>query len=78
MEDLYHLNLEQALADLAHFIHDQKSQNPRLAHSKVVLIGGSYSGSMVAWMTQLYPELISASWASSAPLLAKSDFYGSY
>ncbi|XP_034488476.1 putative serine protease K12H4.7 [Drosophila innubila] len=75
VKDLTHLSLEQALADLAHFIRDQKSRNPKLTHSKVVLIGGSYSGSMVAWMTQLYPELFSASWASSAPLMAKSDFY---
>jgi len=44
--------------------------------SKVILVGGSYSGSLVAWMTQLYPDLIAASWASSAPLLAKADFFG--
>jgi len=76
LEQLRHLSLHQALADLAHFIRYQKSQNPTLTHSKVLLIGGSYSGSMVAWMTQLYPELIAASWASSAPLLAKADFFG--
>ncbi|KAM8704247.1 hypothetical protein ACLKA7_008791 [Drosophila subpalustris] len=75
VDELTYLSLEQALADLAHFIREQKSQNSNLTHSKVLLIGGSYSGSMVAWMTQLYPELFSASWASSAPLLAKSDFY---
>ncbi|KAH8399512.1 hypothetical protein KR215_012137 [Drosophila sulfurigaster] len=72
---LQHLSLEQALADLAYFIRYQKSHNPHLNHSKVILIGGSYSGSMAAWMTQLYPELIAASWASSAPLLAKADFH---
>ncbi|XP_034112359.2 putative serine protease K12H4.7 [Drosophila albomicans] len=72
---LQHLSLEQALADLAYFIRYQKSHNPHLNHSKVILIGGSYSGSMATWMTQLYPELIAASWASSAPLLAKADFH---
>ncbi|KAH8359533.1 hypothetical protein KR093_007390 [Drosophila rubida] len=75
VEQLQHLSLQQALADLAHFIRHQKLHNPQLKQSKVLLIGGSYSGSMVAWMTQLYPELIAASWASSAPLLAKADFH---
>ncbi|XP_016960097.2 putative serine protease K12H4.7 [Drosophila biarmipes] len=72
---LKQLNLHQSLADLAHFIRHQKSENPEMADSKVILVGGSYSGSLVAWMTQLYPDLIAASWASSAPLLAKADFY---
>ncbi|XP_041674936.1 LOW QUALITY PROTEIN: putative serine protease K12H4.7 [Drosophila eugracilis] len=75
LENLKQLNLHQSLADLAHFIRHQKSENPEMRDSKVILVGGSYSGSLVAWMTQLYPELIAASWASSAPLLAKADFY---
>ncbi|XP_017844875.1 putative serine protease K12H4.7 [Drosophila busckii] len=75
LQQLQHLSLRQALADLAHFIRYQKAQHSELQHSKVILIGGSYAGSMASWMTQLYPELISASWASSAPLLAKADFY---
>ncbi|KAH8311478.1 hypothetical protein KR044_006548 [Drosophila immigrans] len=74
-EQLQYLSLHQALGDLAHFIRYQKYHNPQLNQSKVVLIGGSYSGSMVAWMTELHPELIAASWASSAPLLAKADFH---
>ncbi|SPP83757.1 blast:Putative serine protease K12H4.7 [Drosophila guanche] len=75
LDQLQHLSIYQSLADLAHFIRFQKKENPRLRQSKVILVGGSYSGSMVAWMTQLYPDLIAASWASSAPLLAKADFY---
>ncbi|XP_070073361.1 putative serine protease K12H4.7 [Drosophila takahashii] len=75
LDNLKQLNLHQSLADLAHFIRHQKSKNPKMKDSKVILVGGSYSGSLVAWMTQLYPDLISASWASSAPLLAKADFY---
>ncbi|XP_022216259.2 putative serine protease K12H4.7 [Drosophila obscura] len=75
VDQLKHLSIYQSLADLAHFIRYQKSQNPRMKESKVILVGGSYAGSMVAWMTQLYPDLIAASWASSAPLLAKADFY---
>ncbi|XP_064550977.1 putative serine protease K12H4.7 [Drosophila montana] len=75
LEHLKHLSLHQALADLAHFIRYQKSHSSNLTHSKVILVGGSYSGSMAAWMTHLYPDLVTASWASSAPLLAKADFY---
>ncbi|KAH8344145.1 hypothetical protein KR084_005413 [Drosophila pseudotakahashii] len=76
LDHLKQLNLHQSLADLAHFIRHQKSEHPKMRDSKVILVGGSYSGSLVAWMTQLYPDLIAASWASSAPLLAKADFYG--
>lgn len=76
VKNLKYLNLHQALADVAHFIRYQKSQSANLTHSKVILIGGSYSGSMAAWMTHLYPELVAAVWASSAPVLAKADFYG--
>ncbi|KAH8248220.1 hypothetical protein KR038_006423 [Drosophila bunnanda] len=72
---LKQLNLHQSLADLAHFIRHQRSENSEMRDSKVILVGGSYSGSLAAWMTQLYPELIASSWASSAPLLAKADFY---
>ncbi|XP_001954817.4 putative serine protease K12H4.7 [Drosophila ananassae] len=75
VHQLKQLNLQQSLADLAFFIRHQKSNNPELKDSKVILVGGSYSGSMVTWMTQRYPDLIAASWASSAPLLAKADFY---
>ncbi|KAH8318754.1 hypothetical protein KR074_005390 [Drosophila pseudoananassae] len=75
VSQLKQLNLKQSLADLAFFIRHQKSENSELQDSKVILVGGSYSGSMVTWMTQKYPDLIAASWASSAPLLAKADFY---
>ncbi|XP_002096319.3 putative serine protease K12H4.7 [Drosophila yakuba] len=73
--NLKKLGLHQSFADLAHFIRHQKSNSPEMKDSKVILVGGSYSGSLVAWMTQLYPDLIAASWASSAPLLAKADFF---
>ncbi|XP_017112071.2 putative serine protease K12H4.7 [Drosophila elegans] len=75
LHHLKQLNLHQSLADLAHFIRHQKSENAEMRDSKVILVGGSYSGSLAAWMTQLYPDLVAASWASSAPLLAKADFY---
>lgn len=67
------LSVEQALADVAHFIVEIKKQ-PRYSNSRVVLVGGSYSATMAAWFRQLYPHLAVGSWASSAPVLAKVDF----
>lgn len=67
------LTIEQALADLAHFIVTVR-QEERYANSQVILVGGSYSATMVAWFRQLYPHLAVGAWASSAPMLAKVDF----
>ncbi|XP_063709095.1 thymus-specific serine protease-like [Culicoides brevitarsis] len=73
-ENLKWLNVDQALADLAAFIQWFKATTPGLADSKVILVGGSYAGTMAIWMRQKYPHLVTGSWASSAPLLAKVDF----
>lgn len=43
-ENLRFLSVDQALADLAHFIHHIKSSTPGLEKSGVVMVGGSYSG----------------------------------
>lgn len=71
--NLRFLSVEQALADVAHFIVEIKSQ-PRYANSQVALVGGSYSATMAAWFRQLYPHLAVGAWASSAPVNAKVDF----
>uniref|UniRef100_A0A336N030 CSON003791 protein n=1 Tax=Culicoides sonorensis TaxID=179676 RepID=A0A336N030_CULSO len=73
-ENLKYLNVDQALADLARFIVWFKSVTPGLENSKVIVVGGSYAGTMAVWMRQKYPDLVQGSWASSAPLLAKTDF----
>ncbi|XP_017475617.1 PREDICTED: putative serine protease K12H4.7 [Rhagoletis zephyria] len=73
--NLKYLSSRQALADLAHFIQQLKFSEVELAKSKIILTGASYSASLVAWFARLYPNLMSAGWASSAPLLAKVDFY---
>lgn len=67
------MTIEQALADLAHFITHIKRQD-RYANSNVILVGGSYAATMVAWFRQLYPHLAVGAWASSAPVLAQADF----
>jgi hypothetical protein len=73
-ENLRYLNVDQALADLAHFIVFARQTIPGLENSKVILVGGSYSATMAVWFRQKYPHLAVGSWASSAPLLAKVDF----
>lgn len=60
--------------DLANFIVQIKREQTRYANSKVILFGSSYSGSMVAWFRKLYPQLAVGGWASSAPILAISNF----
>lgn len=72
-ENLRYLSIDQALADVAHFITTIR-QEPKYHESKVVVIGGSYAGTMATWFRQKYPHLAAGAWASSAPLLGKFDF----
>ena len=74
MDNLRYLNVDQALADLAHFIVEMKATNPLLTNSGVILVGGSYSATMVTWFMQKYPHLANGAWSSSAPLEAQVDF----
>ncbi|XP_028179351.1 putative serine protease K12H4.7 [Ostrinia furnacalis] len=73
-ENLAYLSARQALADSARLLKLIKSM-PKFRSSKVVVVGGSYSGNLAAWMKLLYPELVDAAIASSAPVLAKKYFY---
>lgn len=66
--------MDQALADLAHFITSIKEETPELRNSGVVMMGGSYSASVATWFRLKYPDLVNGVWASSAVLLAKADF----
>eukprot|EP00834_Sanchytrium_tribonematis_P007812 NODE_776_length_3975_cov_0.468008.p1 type:complete len:462 gc:universal NODE_776_length_3975_cov_0.468008:1407-22(-) len=60
---------DEAVEDLATFAN---SFGPT---KKWILIGGSYSGSLVHYTVGKYPELFHTGWSSSAPLHAKEDFY---
>lgn len=73
-ETLQYLSSRQALADFAKLLEEIKSM-PKYNSSKIVVVGGSYSGNLAAWMKVLYPDLVDAAIASSAPVLAKKDFY---
>jgi serine protease 16 len=73
-KNLQHLSADQALADLARIIGHIKS-DLNTDSSKVVTIGGSYPGNLAAWFRLKYPSVTQGSIASSAPVLAQTNFY---
>ncbi|XP_049548662.1 putative serine protease K12H4.7 [Anopheles darlingi] len=73
-DKLKYLNIDQALADLAHFVIEMRKTIPGAERSGVIMTGGSYSATMVAWFRQKYPHLVNGAWASSAPVFAKMEF----
>ena len=90
-ENLKYLSSEQALADIKQFIlylkslqgnqADNASSPPlklpySLADSKVAVAGGSYPGSLAAWMKLKHGDVISGAISNSAPVLAQVDFHG--
>ncbi|CAI2354978.1 unnamed protein product [Caenorhabditis sp. 36 PRJEB53466] len=72
-KDLSFLRSLQAVYDIAEFVN-HVNQNKR-SSQKWVTFGGSYSGSLSAWARELFPELINAAVASSAPVQTKTDFF---
>ncbi|GLV36739.1 uncharacterized protein CBL_02426 [Carabus blaptoides fortunei] len=73
-KNLKFLSTEQALEDVAVFIRMLKS-NSEFVNSKIIVCGGSYGGNLAIWMRATYPTLVHAAWSSSAPVLAKVDFF---
>ncbi|XP_075228469.1 putative serine protease K12H4.7 [Lycorma delicatula] len=73
-ENLKYLSSEQALADLAYFIQGMKAEYGLTNANKWIAFGGSYPGSLAAWLRFKYPHLVHAAVSSSGPLLAKADF----
>uniref|UniRef100_A0A182MDR6 Serine protease K12H4.7 n=1 Tax=Anopheles culicifacies TaxID=139723 RepID=A0A182MDR6_9DIPT len=73
--NLAYLTSEQALADLAYFIvamNEKYALRPQ--KNRWIAFGGSYPGSLAAWLREKYPSLVHGSISSSGPLLAKIDF----
>ncbi|EGG23012.1 Putative serine protease [Cavenderia fasciculata] len=74
--DTKHLHLlttEQALADYANF-RQFIAAKYNTGSSKWISFGGSYSGSLSAWLRLKYPQLIDGAIATSAPVEAQLDF----
>lgn len=72
-----YLSSEQALADLAYFIEYVNIGYKFSNDTKWIVFGGSYGGSLAAWMRAKYPHLVHGAVSTSGPLLAQIDFEGS-
>lgn len=72
-ENLSYLSSTQALADLARIIGYIKNEYDT-QKSRIITVGGSYPGNLAAWFRLKYPSVTHASIASSAPMLAQTNF----
>ncbi|CAG06389.1 unnamed protein product [Tetraodon nigroviridis] len=72
-DNLRFLSSRQALADLAHF-RTVIAEARGLTNAKWVAFGGSYPGSLAAWLRLKYPHLVHAAVATSAPIHATVNF----
>ncbi|KAF5283542.1 hypothetical protein FQA39_LY17322 [Lamprigera yunnana] len=73
-ENLVYLSSQQALADLANFVVVTNKRYNLSSKVKWIVFGGSYPGSLAAWMRLKYPHLIDGAMSASGPLLALADF----
>nr|CAD7570017.1 unnamed protein product [Timema californicum] len=78
VKNLRYLSSEQALADLAEFIEAMNDKYKLTSATKWIVFGGSYPGSLAAWLRFKYPHLIHGAVSTSGPLLAKADFQEYY
>jgi len=67
------LSSRQAVEDVANFVKSMNRVWNLNSSNKWITWGGSYPGMMAGWSRLKHPELIHASVASSAPVLAKLD-----
>merc|ERR1719219_1989911 len=70
-ENMKYLCSRQGLEDAGHFI---SAMNERHNLTTWITFGGSYAGSLSAWMRLRFPHLVTGSVSSSGPLFAKLDF----
>ena len=78
VKNLVYLSSEQALADIAYFIEGMHKTHNLPKNAKWIVFGGSYAGSLAAWMRLKYPHLVHGAMSASGPLLAKIDFQGNF
>ncbi|CAG2166651.1 unnamed protein product, partial [Oppiella nova] len=73
VDNLKHLNSEQALKDADEFIQYLLKQKS-IENAKVIVFGGSYAGALAAWFREKYPKTAAGAIASSGPVEAVVDF----
>ncbi|XP_075991129.1 putative serine protease K12H4.7 [Anticarsia gemmatalis] len=78
VKNLQYLSSSQALADLANFISAMNDKYKLNKNVRWIAFGGSYPGSLAAWLRLKYPHLVYAAVSSSGPLLAKVNFMEYY
>lgn len=78
VKNLQYLSSSQALADLANFISAMNDKFRLKKDTRWIAFGGSYPGSLAAWLRLKYPHLVYAAVSSSGPLLAKVNFMEYY
>ncbi|XP_023595892.1 putative serine protease K12H4.7 [Trichechus manatus latirostris] len=71
---LSYLSSRQAMADIVNF-RTKVAKKMGLTKNKWVVFGGSYGGSLAVWSRIKHPDLFAAAAGSSAPILAKANFY---
>merc|ERR1719320_2349477 len=72
-DNMRYLSSRQGLEDLGHFM-TAMNNNYNLTGSWITF-GGSYPGSLSAWMSLRFPHLVAGSVSSSGPLFAKLDYF---
>nr|XP_006627603.1 PREDICTED: thymus-specific serine protease [Lepisosteus oculatus] len=73
---LRYLSSQQALADLVSFQQNITSRYELTPRNTWICFGGSYPGSLSAWLRGKFPHLVYGAVASSAPVRAQLDFTG--
>jgi pimeloyl-ACP methyl ester carboxylesterase len=71
-ENMRYLSSKQGLEDLGHFMTAMNSHHNLTSW---ITFGGSYPGSLSAWMRLRFPHLVAGSVSSSGPLFAKLDYF---
>ncbi|KAJ1913806.1 hypothetical protein H4219_005056 [Mycoemilia scoparia] len=80
--NMKYLTLKNSLKDIEYFIRNVHTQLRSVTskdikpapETKWILYGGSYGGMLAVWARKLFPDIVSAAYASSAPIQVKYEF----